>query len=139
MAKITSFIMSEGVINAPDQNGNINQLLSRPLMVLRPQFIPSAFSFCFAVGVSGIDLSQNENKIRLSIVDPAGEEIFAFNDVEVPVDHTNTIIPLEHQGCLICIDVRNIKLTMEGAFELHVELNGEVVGICEIPVYRSTD
>ena len=48
----TNYILSDGIINAPDQNGNVNQLLAKPTMMLKPQFIPSALSFCFALGVA---------------------------------------------------------------------------------------
>ena len=135
MVRITSFIMSDGVMNIPDQNGQVTQVLSRPLQILRPQFIPSAFSFCFAVGVSGIDLTAENNVIKMVITDPEGKEVSQFNDISVPTD-PNCTLPVDDSGCLVCMDVRNIGILMEGKYLLQVKFNEILIGTCEIPVYQ---
>ena len=135
MVRITSFIMSDGITNIPDQNGQVIQILSRPLQILRPQFIPSAFSFCFAVGISGINLTEENNVIHLAITDPDGKEVTQFNDISVPTDPDSTL-PVDDSGCMICMDVRNVSILMEGKYLLQVKFNNELIGTREIPVYK---
>lgn len=135
MIRITSFILSDGIINAPDQNGNVNQLLAKPTMLLKPQFIPSALSFCFALGVAGIDITKDGNKLKLTVMDPDENEVFTPGEMNIPVDAAAESMPVEQRGCLICMDMRNVAFRMEGVFHLRVEVNGEFIGNCEIPVY----
>lgn len=137
MVRITSFLMSEGIMNIPDQNGQLTQILSRPLQILRPQFIPGTFSFCFAVGISGIDLTTENNVLKMVITDPDGKEAARFNDMLVPTDPTNTL-PIDDSGCLVCIDVRNMTILTEGKYLLNVRFNDTLIGTQDIPIYQGT-
>ena len=68
-------------------------------------------------------------------MDPDENEVFTPGEMNIPVDAAAESMPVEQRGCLICMDMRNVAFRMEGVFHLRVEVNGEFIGNCEIPVY----
>lgn len=56
MAKLSTFVICEAINNIPTPNGNSFLQMNSPQIALRPEFIPSSYSFGVLFGVRDINL-----------------------------------------------------------------------------------
>ncbi|MDD6441889.1 MAG: hypothetical protein PUG71_07270 [bacterium] len=133
MAKLSMFMLCNAINNLQQANGSIPQLIG-PQTVLRPQFVPSNFSFGIAVGVTDVNLHESY-RIRFTIADPDGKVVHDSGESDFPAIEKADTLPVEYQGFALSIDIRNLIVEKEGAFKFNLFINGKVVGEHEIPIF----
>ena len=97
MARLASFLMSSLSQNIAVANGGIVQQLTGPLIVLRPKFIPSEYSFSVTVGINNIDLTQ-DNSLRIVFRSPIGSDLVDTGNVTLKATPHDIHLPDEWQG-----------------------------------------
>ena len=135
MPSISMFLVCDSINSVSTQpNLNIPQLTG-PQCVLRPQFIPSTFSFGLAVGVIGVD-SNKQNVIRFTISNPEGTIIQDSNENTFPPVGFDDTMPKEYQGFMMSLDIRNLLIEKEGIYTFTLYVNTFEIGRKEIPIFR---
>lgn len=134
MAKLVSFTLCDSINSVPASRG-IVQMLVEPQLVLRPQYIPGNFSFSIALGVADLNL-QTKNEIRLVITNPKKKVVYDSGANAIPIIKKDDSIPVEYQGVMMCVDIRNLPVECDGEYNISVFLNGECIAIKPIPVFR---
>ncbi len=132
MPSISMFVVCESV--SPQLNSNIPQL-SGPQCVLRPQIIPSTFSFGLAVGVVGVDPNL-QNTIRFTISNPKGAIIQNSGDAVFPPVGIDDTMPKEYQGFMLSLDVRNLLIEESGIYTFTLYVNNMEIGSRDIPIFK---
>lgn len=134
MARIAAFMLCDAInnINAPD-GSTVPQLVS-PRTVIRPSIIPGSFSFGIAIGIEDIDLKQS-NKIKFEIISPDGEVLQASGENALPIFDNDDILPVEHQGFTLSIDIRNLVIKKAGVYEFKFFVNDNNIGTQMIPIF----
>ena len=135
MAKLVSFIMSAISQNIPNKTGGVVQQLTGPMIVLRPRYVPSEYSFAITLGISNFDLTR-ENTMRIVLRSPSDDTLIDTGDSILPASPTDEILPKEFQGAVLSMPIQNIELKTEGIYQLEMFFNGESLGIQDIPVFR---
>lgn len=135
MAKISSFMICESVMNIQMPQGESVPQLHAPLSVLRPPYIPGSYSFGISLGITGASFTS-DNKVRLGILSPDGTEIFNSGEINLGKIPEEKIIPLQYQGFVLTTDIRNLVFPREGLYYAEVTINGESAGKHPFPVYR---
>lgn len=137
MAKITSFVLCNSINNSPNtpQADGSSTALIAPQVALRPEFIPSNFSFGISVGIQDIDI-QKINCFQFTIMDPSGKVIQDSGVAEFPAVNQKDSMPIQYQGVMLSIDIRNLAIRYEGEYVLRVYVNKELAGSCIIPIFR---
>lgn len=134
MAKIALFMLCDTVENNQSKDNTITHLVS-PQAVLRPLYIPSSFSFGLSVGVRGLDLSSPIT-LRFIVCDPDGNIVQDSGENTISIGAHDNILPMEHQGFVANIDVRNFNVPKEGVYKFTLFVNGEELEAQDIPIYR---
>lgn len=139
MPKLTSFMICDAINNMPikQADGKINNVpaLFAPVQALRPQFVPGNFSFGIAVGISDIDLNVS-NKMLIRIKNPNDKIVHDSGIKEIPpAPHIDNKLPKEYQGFIMCIDIRNLSIDVEGIYIFELFLNDELMEKKEIPIF----
>ena len=134
MAEITAFLLSDTLNNSVDNQGNVIQQLTNPSLVIRPQHIPGNFSFVITAGITGVDLSKDFS-FCFMIQDPENKIVYNSGKTNFSGISKEDSLPLEQQGFLINIDVRNLEITCEGKYKFIVYLNDNLIGEKIIPIY----
>ena len=134
--KVTTFMLCDSINNINLPQGTVVPQLTLPKTVLRPQFIPSAFSFGIVVGVEGMDLQQN-HKMKFRIFDPDGAIVQESNDNELPALPRDDSLPKEYQGYTLSIDIRNLNINKSGLYVFALYINGDEVFSKPIPVFEA--
>lgn len=71
--------------------------------------------------------------------DPNGAPIQKFES-EVKLDgELDPIIPIEHQGVFLNIDVRNFRFNAAGVYEMVVDFNGKHIAKYDVPVFQAKE
>lgn len=136
MAELTAFLITESTQNIVRSGSNDSvQQLTGPLIALRPQFIPSNFSFSVTFGIRGIDL-EKQNILKLTLKRPSGSILHDLGNVQFPPIHNKDSLPLTYSGFVGGIDFRNLALDEEGCYKLEIYVNGQLVSVQDIPVYK---
>lgn len=135
MAKLVSFMMSSLAQNIPNPAGGMVQQLTNPLIVLRPRYIPSEYSFSIIFGINDFDLAK-ENTLRIVLRTPGNETLIDTGDGKLPATSTDALIPKEFQGAVLSAPFQNVEFKDEGVYHLEVIFNGESLGTQDIPVFR---
>ena len=125
----------ETVASQPTHIGTVGQGFSIVpidiLINLTPPFMPSAFSFGFGIGISGLDL-RKENLIRYEFASPSNntllEQIIPLRIEESHLAGFDDDMP----GCYAQIALHNIALEEEGYYTSKVYVNDHLVG--EFPI-----
>lgn len=133
---VASYMLCDSINNVNLSNGTTVPQLVMPKSVLRPQYIPSTFSFGISVSVWGMDLSK-KNTMRFKISDPDGNTIQESNDNELPASVEDSFLPEEYQGFTVSIDIRNLNISKSGVYKFALSINGEEICIKDIPVYEA--
>lgn len=138
MAKLTAFMMFENIQNSTSPEGiNVAALLN-PIVVVRPAFIPSYYSFVIAIGLQEMDVEKN-NTLRIKITKPSSQEECVFDSglIFLPVIHNaEENLPKKYQGFSLNVDLRNISFTEEGEYTILIIVNDEKIDKRSIPVFR---
>ena len=135
MAKAVSFVICDSIQNVPGPQGELVPTIVAPQIALRPQFIPSYFSFAMALGVSDIDL-RAENRMRLVILNPEGESIHDTGDSALPQVEDQDVLPREYQGFIANMDIRNLAILSEGEYKFVSYVNGDCIGEYGVPIFK---
>lgn len=135
MAKVVSFVICDSIQNMPSPQNELVPTLVAPQIALRPQFIPSNFSFAMAVGISDIDL-QAENQMRFVILDPGGVNIHDTGDSVLPKIEDHDVLPREYQGFMVNMDIRNLTIPREGEYRFMFYMNGDCIGEYSVPIFK---
>ena len=138
MAKISSFIICDTIVNLMTPQGDSVPQLVSPQPVLRPPFIPGSFSFGISIGVIDVEF-QEVNTIKVIIVSPKGEETYNSGEINLESIPQDELLPKEYQGFILSIDVRNMIIDQDGVYSVEIFVNNESVGRREIPVFRKGD
>ena len=138
MAELFSFTICESLSNMPVAAAGSVPVLVAPQIALRPQFIPGNFSFGIALGISGVNLKE-PNKMKFIVKSPDGAIAYDSGETELPVVTKNDSLPAEHQGFMMCIDVRNLVFRFEGEYIFSLFLNGENIANKSVPVYKKVE
>lgn len=134
--KVTTFMLCDAITNVNLPQGTVVPQLTLPKTVLRPQFIPSAFSFGLVVGVEGIDL-QKDHKMKFKITDPDGNVIQESGDNDLPALPEDDSLPKEYQGYTLSIDIRNLIINKAGLYIFSLSINDEEIYTKQIPVFEA--
>ena len=134
MPKVTQFMLGDGINNMPGPKGMITHLIA-PQVALRPAFVPGNFSFALSVGVRDVNLQQ-ENKIKFMITSPNGEAIQTSEETIIPAIVKDDALPIEYQGFVLNLDVRNLAIPVEGIYKFTIFVNGEAMEAQDIPIYK---
>lgn len=137
MAKVKLFMFSEAIHPELSADGKLIQTMKNPIPVLRPQFIPSNYSFGLAFSIQELDIHA-DNHLRITIYDPSINLIYDSNDTSIKSSDLDTL-PTEQQGFMICADFRNVILKEEGIYLIKIILNGESIYEHDLPVYVKKD
>lgn len=136
MPSISMFLACDSVGNITLQPGISSPQLTGPRSVLRPQYIPGAFSFGLAVGIIGVDTNV-QNIARFKITNPGGTVIHDSGDSVFPPIGINDPMPKEYQGFMLTLDIRNLPIEEEGVYTISLFINGANIGSMGIPVFRA--
>lgn len=133
---ITSFIFSEDTEQAfnPGAKGNILHIVN-PLHLIRPQFIPSAYTFSITFGLKGLD-PDSEHNIRFQLLTPSGSSAMDTNDISLPKNTGfDRNLPKDVNGLMLNLDFRNVALREIGEYKGIVFVNNEAIGNYPLDVY----
>lgn len=134
--KISNFFICENVENN-NNNGKNVPLLIAPLTVIRPNNIPTNFSFGLAVGVNSVNL-KNDNSIRFTINNPNGIVVHDSGENVFPkLIEDDGNLPDKYKGYTLVIDIRNLTIDIEGEYLFNLYINGTKLEEEIIPVYKA--
>lgn len=107
-------IVSEEVTN--QFNGQANNVLFNPILVMKAPFVPTALSLGITVILANINTLSN--KLKISILEPINnEEIYTTG-------YNNYDLPSEPKNYLFNLSLKNIPFMTEGIYTIEVDLNG---------------
>lgn len=138
MARLTQFILCEKIENIVAANGQQISSLVNPLAFLRPQLLPSAFSFGVSIGVQGVEVSR-PCEISISLLDSNGAALGNTLEATLPPPAQEIGIPDEELGFVINLDMHNALLRTPGKYSFEVRVNGVAIGSREFGVYLRSD
>lgn len=135
MAKISSFMICDTIVNLITPQGiSVPQLIS-PQPILRPPFIPGSFSFGISIGVLDIDYKIS-NVVKTIIYSPEGVEIHNSGNIDLGKIPKDEFLPEKYQGFVLSTDIRNLIIHEEGIYTIEIFVNDTSVGKKEIPVFK---
>jgi len=138
MSKLLWVICSNSIqspTNNP-QGGSTNQVaLINPQAILRPEFIPSLFSFAISLAIMGVDVTET-HQFDMKITDPNDQTAIEILDQQTPTDNGDKFTPLDvsEQYVIINMMMMNVPLRMNGLFKVTVQIDREEIGHQEILV-----
>lgn len=128
MPNISNFMYCERI--EPGPNGQL--LLTNPLLIINPMFVPGMFSFGVVFGIKDMNLDEN-HALRLLFLSP--------DEKDAPIIDTNNLplaretlsgqkigLPVEEQGVMLNLDFRNVVLKSEGTYKTVIILDGVTLG-----------
>lgn len=136
MPTLTMFTVCNSIGDLNPQPGVSIPTLNGPQAVLRPLFIPSSFSFGISAGVIGIDLTK-PNSIRFVITNPDKKIIQDSGESGFPALPEGDSLPIEYQGFMLTLDIRNLVIEKEGVYVFELYVNGVSAGAREIPIFAA--
>lgn len=134
MAKISFFMICETINNVLAPTGSTVPQLTNPFCVVRPEYIPGNYTFGIAVGVSGVNISE-QNNMGFIIADPNNIVIQETPAFPLPIAPIDDNLPKDQQGFLLSFEARNLPLSVEGVYKITFYINGEAIGTEEIPIF----
>lgn len=138
MAELATFVVCDGVQNLTIPGGGAIPQITAPTIALRPQFLPSNFSFGLSIGLRDVNI-RNENIFQLTIVRPDGSVAHDSGPIHMPPSTNDSTLPDKFQGAILTMDLRNVALTIEGCYEVHIFLNNALISSQPLPVYIRGD
>ena len=131
---LSSFIFSEDTQQITNPAGSTLHIVN-PLNLIRPQFIPSGYSFSVSFGILKID-PKRDYKIQFQLLHPSGNIAVDTNEINLtspPI--ADQTLPSDSHGAMLNFDFRNVPLREIGEYKGVVKVDGEVIG--EYPLYVS--
>ena len=113
MPSIVSYVICDGIQNIPMQGGGVAPHLIAPTLAIRPQSLPTNFSFGLSIGIQDVDINV-QNTFQVKIFSPAGTLIHdsLINTISPsPIDNK---LPEKYRGIVIAADLRNVYLSEVG-------------------------
>jgi hypothetical protein len=125
--RISTFVYSDSVNTETAPNGNRLVSLHNPMLVFRPVFIPSLFSFAVTIGIVGIG-HADAHTIRFTFGKIGEGELLVDTGVmPLPANiefEENGTLPAEYRGFLFNLDFRNVVFHTEGEYESSTYFDG---------------
>ena len=139
MAKVISYFLMANSQNVVSANGGMNQQLTGPIIVLRPKYIPSEYSFSVVLGINGFEKTSN-NQIRIEIISPTDKQVIDTGYIDLPDLDSDSALPIPYRGFSLTLPVQNAILESEGLYRLNVYVNEDkLIFDQEIPVFLQED
>lgn len=129
MVKVVSFMYCESVQTDMSNGKPIPHLIS-PLTAIVPVSIPTNYSFCIFIGLTGFDFKER-NTVEIKFKKPDGSCIKETGEMEIPL--SDKMIG----GINFNIDLRNITLNVTGEYKTEVYVNNKFLGEYPISVIGS--
>jgi hypothetical protein len=135
MVHVSTFIYAQDSNTVANTEGGNSLHLINPQHIFTPAFIPSLFSFAIMFGILGIEQSK-EHKIRVVFRGPNPNEgpILDTGDFNYPANDQGKDLPLEMQGFLMNLNLRNVPLKYEGEYATDIYADGILLGTFPIKV-----
>ena len=135
MAKVVSYLLSLISQNVADATGGTIQQLTGPVIVLRPKYIPSEYSFSLTLGINDIE-KKTDNRLRITIYSPSGRLVIDTGYIDLPELIEDPLLPDKYQGFSLTLPVLNAALDQEGVYHFKLYFNDDgLIFDKEIPVY----
>ena len=134
MENLTTFMLCDTIESKINGTSVIPSIIA-PQLVLRPLFVPSAISFAIVLGISNMNLTE-QNKIIVKIKNPDDELIQEIVNDNLPPAPNDPNLPSNYAGCIMCVDIRNLVVKVEGAYPVEVYVNDNKIGDTVIPVFK---
>lgn len=134
MVKVVYFFVCDSISNEP-RGGRSVLTITAPQISLRPQVLPSNFSFGVAAGVVGVD-AEKKNTIQFKIMAPNGKMVHDTKETPLPTGEKDNKLPEEWQGMMMAFDIRNLLFEEEGIYRFNLYVNGNLLEEHLVPVYR---
>lgn len=135
MPRIATFIYSDNSQLSINNNSQV-LTITNPMLIFKPTFIPSTFSFAVTIGILGADEST-PHVLRYIFKKKDSEElIINTGDMQFPARNTDTDsaqVPHEYNGFLVNLDFRNVVLKSEGEYVSQVYL--DTIHLGDFPIY----
>jgi len=127
MMIVTSFVYCDHieVQPVPPPKGQIFRLVD-PLQVIKPFAIPGPHSFSLSIGLQGVEIAENDNAVRIDILDPDGNSAFVA-ETAMPKAPASEFPP-EECGVVLNLDLRNFIFIKPGIFVSHLFVNNVEIG-----------
>lgn len=125
---VTSFVYCDHieVQPAPPPKDQIFRLVD-PLQVIRPFVLPGPHSFSISFGLQGADITEQDNFVKVDILDPDGNLVFSSGEVFMPKAPSNGFPP-EERGVILNLDLRNFIFGKPGIYISHLFENSREIG-----------
>ncbi len=138
MARLMSFMICDAINNIPVSNpdSSIKSIpaLMAPTIVLRPKYIPGNFSFGIALGISDVNL-QEQNRMKIIIKNSNNDIVYDSGEKEIPIADKPDTLKKEYQGFIMCADIRNLSIDIEGEYSFEIYINGDLIETKMVPIY----
>lgn len=139
MAHVSTFVYAQDSNTEPNGSGGNDLHLINPQHIFTPPFMPSLFSFVIMFGILGIEQSST-NKIRIVFRGPNPEEapLVDSGEFDYPANNQGVSLPIEMQGFLMNLNLRNVPFKHEGVYTTEIFANGKSLGVFPIQVKGKT-
>lgn len=135
MPKLTTFIYSDNS-RLDFNNGKQAVTISNPMLIFKPAFIPSTFSFAVTMGILGVDESVTHNMRYIFKKINSEDILIDTGEMQISTkssDPTDVELPFDYRGFLFNMDFRNVVIKSEGEYVSYVYFDSECLG--EFPIY----
>lgn len=134
MPNIATFILCDSVEYLTNPNPLLK--LVNPIYMLRPKYIPGIFSFGIAFGIEDIKINEN-HEIQIIILSPDKKEVHKSQQISYPLPSNDPGLPLEYQGFMFAMDIRNLELPSEGGYICTIYIDKVEVGSKKFGVFKA--
>lgn len=134
---ISGFMFFDDIEQLPNAGGapGASLHLINPQNVIRPQFIPSGYSFAVAFSLLQID-PKKEHILSFKFRNPKGEYVLNAENINVAKNSAfDDNLPKEAAGLMFNFNFRNVPLTEEGVYVGLVYVDDELIGEFPLHVY----
>jgi len=133
MAILTAFMYANETRNDVMPNGQNNQVISAPLLALKPVFIPGQLSFSVIFGITDYEYDR-DHTVQYRLLDPSGNPVIDTGIVHLP-KFIHEQVP-ETDGFIGNFDLRNVVLMNKGNYKTelifdNIKLKDDVILVKE--------
>lgn len=133
MAILTAFMYANETRNDIMPNGQSNQVISTPLLALKPVFIPGQLSFSVIFGITDFEYNM-DHTVQYRLLDPNGDVVIDTGVVHLP-KFIHEQAP-ETDGFIGNFDLRNVVLMNKGEYKTqlifdNIKLKDDVILVKE--------
>lgn len=135
MPYVSAFMYCEGTHLNNNPQGKQQMVVSGPLNIFRPMFVPGLFSFSLVFGVNDYDTNR-DHRFQLLFLSPEkdDEPVIDTGVMHFPAEVDKNDLPEEMRGIMLSFDFRNVVFRREGIYKTVIIFDGERIGEFSIPV-----